>query len=203
MASREYDWTSRIQRAFSQRIYLLDAQSASESDFSFKVMGNSGQSYDVSINKDIIECTCPDHTTRGSLCKHLMFVLIRACRIAQEHICENYYHKLEFSTTPSTLEKCAIFMQRREQGLENQRFAPAAPEGRPAKPSKPEVERKPIDDCCPICYEDFEDTKDEPTVWCRYSCGNSLHGRCFDMWAQSLKRKHQQVNCVYCRAKWE
>jgi len=32
--------------------------------------------------------TCPDHTTRGNLCKHLLFVLIRAIGMEQRTVME-------------------------------------------------------------------------------------------------------------------
>ena len=42
-------------------------------------------------------------------------------------------------------------------------------------------------------------TKTEPIVFCRYSCGNSMHADCFEKW-----KAHTDKNiCVYCRQSME
>jgi hypothetical protein len=38
-------------------------------------------------------------------------------------------------------------------------------------------------------------------VWCT-TCGNNLHSKCFQVWANQKKAAHSSVTCVYCRAEW-
>lgn len=168
-------------------------------------MGNSGSAYDIRVDERRVFCSCPDHASRGNLCKHLMFVLIRACKMPQQDIFRDYYSVNRFNSTEETLTKCQEFFQRREEGLEGERFRPDPVDTKSAKEVavRPTVERKEIDDCCPICYEDFADTQNENTVWCRYGCGKSLHENCFLRWSQSQSMKRQTVNCVYCRTQWD
>ena len=48
----------RLGRAFTQRIYLLDVHgdATTRGDFHFKVMGNSGEPYEVVVDEEI-SCT--------------------------------------------------------------------------------------------------------------------------------------------------
>lgn len=70
----------RIQRATSQRLYLLNQQDLStENDQlakKFTVLGSTGNVYDVNIAK-FPSCTCPDFL-KGNICKHILFVMVKA-----------------------------------------------------------------------------------------------------------------------------
>lgn len=183
----DYDWQTRMARAFTQRIYLVDGRAEAQ-EYHFKVMGNTNNAYDIVLSPDQVWCSCPDCDARGNFCKHLMFVMIRAIGIDQRQVFEN-----QFTSTPQLLERCADYFTRRESALQSVAIAPAV--------ASADDKRKPIedDDECPICYESFKDTADEPTVWCKSSCGKSVHTSCFKKWSQA-KRK---VDCVYCRAVWK
>ena len=41
----------------------------------------------------------------------------------------------------------------------------------------------PKEEPCPICYEDMTCAEDAELVFCRYSCGNNVHGRCMRVWS--------------------
>lgn len=207
MYNRDYDWRTRLDRAFTQRIYLMDASGSPpeslEPDYHFKVMGNSGLPYDLVIDSQNLYCSCPDHSQRGNLCKHLMFVLIRAMGHTTDSVFETYFSNNTFTPSALTLAKCKLFLDRRSQGLIDINYQPA-PSPRHLPAVVKDVPQKTIepDDDCPICYEDFTTTQGESVVWCRASCGKSLHENCFVKWAQEAERKRTPVSCVYCRAKW-
>jgi hypothetical protein len=157
MRQNNYDWKSRISRAFTQRIYLMpdDSRMASdENEFRFKVMGNTDNAYNVIINKDARAwCECPDCDARGNFCKHLMFVMIRVIGIPEQQVCED-----NFEITDRCLAACRDYFARQANKM--------------LLAEKEEERRKPIeeDDDCPICYERFVDTKSESTVWCKAAC---------------------------------
>jgi hypothetical protein len=58
------------------------------------------------------------------------------------------------------------------------------------------VERRELDDCCPVCLEDLEE--DDDLDYCKYSCGKPIHTLCFNMWVQ----KQADPTCLFCRALW-
>ena len=59
------------------------------------------------------------------------------------------------------------------------------------------IQQKEIDkdDDCPICLEKL--LNDEEIVYCKYSCGKSIHKICMNKWI-----KIKGPICVYCRGNW-
>lgn len=75
------DIRKRIERALSQRLYLLDQHDISTPGNlgrCFSVLGSTGNTYHVTISK-FPSCTCPDFEN-GNLCKHILFVYLRVLR---------------------------------------------------------------------------------------------------------------------------
>lgn len=75
----------RIERAQSQRLYLIEQKDMLEEGLDmdicpvvgreFAVLGSTGNVYDVRICKSPT-CSCPDFQ-RGNLCKHILFVILK------------------------------------------------------------------------------------------------------------------------------
>ncbi|GAX81448.1 hypothetical protein CEUSTIGMA_g8877.t1 [Chlamydomonas eustigma] len=86
----------RIQRALSQgagaahRLYLIDSEpvappgSPSGAKQVFAVMGTTGNVYNVTIGCHP-GCTCPDKVQRSSVCKHMLFVMLRVLKCGQNN----------------------------------------------------------------------------------------------------------------------
>ncbi|CAG8529913.1 11162_t:CDS:2, partial [Diversispora eburnea] len=51
--------------------------------------------------------------------------------------------------------------------------------------SRPQHNRKPIDDDCPVCYEPLNNQK--ILVWCEGGCGKNLHQDCFLKWESTFQ----------------
>jgi hypothetical protein len=70
--------------------------------------------------------------------------------------------------------------------------------------------RRPLesDECCPICMEEMTDDAaaaaraGDELVWCKVSCGRSMHARCLAAWATHNIGPGLCVNCPLCRAAW-
>lgn len=75
-----------------------------------------------------------------------------------------------------------------------------------ARPSSPRtctrthVRRRAIEDECPICREDF--LRHDKLVWCKNSCGNTVHRECFEAWEAQCRVGNRTANCMICRADW-
>jgi len=197
---REYDWDSRLERAFTQRIYLMDSRQLDDKSFHFKMMGNSGKPYDISVaSGEDISCTCPDHSMWGNLCKHIMHLLIRVMGLPRETVYHTYFRPNNFEVGSETIHFCMSWFARKESA--------ANEVGEVEEEDAGHVKRRPIedDDDCPVCYESFGDTKNEETIWCRAGCGKSVHQSCFLKWSQALTKEYgsrKTVGCVYCRTEW-
>ncbi|KAF2247484.1 hypothetical protein BU26DRAFT_520627 [Trematosphaeria pertusa] len=62
------------------------------------------------------------------------------------------------------------------------------------------VRRRAIDDECPICRENF--LVGEQLVWCKDSCGRTVHKGCFEQWRAECIADRRRTTCTICRAEW-
>lgn len=81
---------------------------------------------------------------------------------------------------------------------------PSEPEGKPEL--KTGAKRKEIEGDCSICWEPFEQEKND-LIWCKLTCGTNFHKNCFVEWLKTPKHQHhhpgQERTCPYCRGKWD
>ena len=67
----------RLKKSLSEKIYLLSATQVSALEWSFKVRGQSNNVYDQMLSTTTFSCSCPDHKSRATFCKHLLFLVAR------------------------------------------------------------------------------------------------------------------------------
>ena len=170
----------RIERCYTENIYLIESIPPDEEnplERNYIIMGNSGRTYQVTISNNPT-CTCPDYMTRLNRCKHIFFVLIRIMKI--ENYSEEYYTDEELTQMFLNIPDVA----------KNLMYTGEKPQ------EQEEVDQK-FDkgDICPICLDELENGKE--LDYCKYSCGKTIHKKCFSMWEKS-----KGGICVFCRAKW-
>ena len=179
MASR------RIERCYTDNIYLIESLPPDPEDDTeriFVIMGHSGNVYNVTISNRP-HCSCPDFYLRGNRCKHIFFVLMRIMNVSD--YTDNYYTDDELTEMFSNIPPVArdLMYKGRYKGSQ------VLSEGK-------EVEQKfETGDICPICLDPLENGKD--LDFCRFSCGKTIHKKCFSMWEKS-----KGSICVFCRANW-
>ena len=170
----------RIERCFTDNIYLIESLPQEEHlpfERNYLIMGNSGNMYQVTISNEP-KCTCPDYVNRSNRCKHIYFVLMRIMNISNYN---NYQYTDEeltemFSNIPPVAKNLLYQGEKSEESKTvNQKFEK--------------------DDVCPICLDPLENGKE--LDYCKYSCGQTIHKKCFSMWEKS-----KGAICVFCRAKW-
>ena len=180
--SRNWNWNSRLDRAFSQRIYVVGSEVLGDEEFYFRMMGNSDRIYDITVcSNDELSCSCPDQQIRGNFCKHLLNLLIRVIRIPVNKVYQDYGELNNFVATDDTIERIKRYFEGRplletESVSSDDEDVVEVCDGIQQRPIEP-------DDDCPICCERFAETIEEPTVWCRVECGKSVHQSCFLKWA--------------------
>lgn len=203
-----WDLTQRVERAFQQRIYLIEFQKADDGA-TFVILGNSRRVYNVVLN-DTIECTCPDYAQRKHFCKHCLFVTLRVLCLSYEEVAERFDGRNR-SVDERVLSRLLAYFD----GIENNNLLDEALQATAGErnayhkaiggedqadvDAARRVEQKPVtdDDLCPVCFEAMNDEK-ELVIFCQYSCGKSIHADCFSNWAARRK----DPTCVYCRALW-
>ena len=170
----------RIERCYTDNIYLIESIPPDEDnpyEREYLIMGNSGNTYTVTISNDP-SCICPDYRTRGNRCKHIYFVLIRIMNTY--NYTEEIYSDDELEEMFSNIPQVAKNLMYQEEKPHEQK----------------EVKQKfQKDDVCPICLDPLENGKE--LDYCKYSCGQTIHKKCFSMWEKS-----KGGICVFCRGKW-
>lgn len=160
-------------RALSQRMFVLDRQRPSSYEEHITMAGTTGNIYTITISKEP-SCTCP-HAQKGNQCKHIVYVLSRVLKVPSE---------LSYQLAFLSSELVEIF--------DRAGPLPSSDEGGGAKDRN--GNRKPFDktDDCGICCCEFGE---EQTVYCKASCGNSVHEACFERWATS--KRGEKVTCPF------
>lgn len=174
MTSRR-DVLARIERANTQRIYLLDRAPCRRT---FRVEGTTGRTYTVRLVAPDPTCTCLDYSHNGHRCKHIYFVLRQ---LGVVNATEQPLHATEIEALAQT----PIYANRYKEAT----TLPSLPLPQPLADRR----RPYIDETCAICLEPMHADTVEPNVACA-RCGNSLHLTCFAMWSKRNR------TCVYCRA---
>ena len=159
----------RIERCYTDNIYLIESlppDSEDETKRIFVIMGHSGNVYNVTIST-YPHCTCPDFYLRGNRCKHIYFVLMRIMNI--DNYTDRSYTDEELIEMFSNIPPVARELMYKGSAIPN--------EGK-------EVEQRFEEgDICPICLDPLENGKD--LDFCRYSCGKTIHSKCFSIWEKS------------------
>lgn len=173
--------SARIERCYTDNIYLIESlppEDAYPHQRIYVIMGHSGHIYNVTIS-NVPNCTCPDFVHKNHRCKHIYFVLMRIMNITNYK--EKYFSDdqlIEMFMNVPPVAKNLIYV------------------GEKINNEEKEVEQKfDKDDICPICLDPLENGKD--LDFCRYSCGKTIHKKCFSMW-----EKTKGSICVFCRAEW-
>jgi hypothetical protein len=212
-SSANRDTCQRIERALSQRLYLLNQSDISTTNRlcrTYDVLGSTGNVYQVEISQ-FPSCTCPD-AERGNLCKHILFVYLRVLRcqsnskiIIQKSLLQNEL-ALIFGPrgTATSSQKVSSDVQASKEIMRvysnsingSQNIISLVDSESEVKneddTSEAPAEKAP-DGECPICFESM-DTK-ESLNRCG-TCRNYIHSDCLRRWLTQSK------TCVYCRSAW-
>lgn len=175
----DYKIRSRLERALSQRLYLINAVKNSEIDWNFEIEGSTGNNYNVNISKNMT-CSCQDFKTRKLICKHIYFIIARVLK--SSHIIN------EIGAEPNI----CIFSLKVSINVNFSELNPRFKYNE-YKSKYSELEIKP--EFCPICYENYSD--EEITVKCK-DCSYFFHNDCINTWLKKATR----CNCPMCRGLW-
>ena len=178
------DISDRMERALSQRMYLLNS-TGSENNWLFLIEGSTGTQYQINFNEQYVKCKCIDFNKRKKICKHIMFII---CRILKD------IPLLGLLDEDPNIDIFILFKKINKKDLNEilnnilNRPDIALLQLHSKKPDITEIE---IDYECAICYEDL----DKLSVSCQ-TCKKYIHSLCIQ---RCLKQKN---NCPLCRSVW-
>jgi len=194
----------RIDRALSQRLYLLerrdDASTAESPSADFMVLGSTGNVYKVQINGCPC-CDCPDFVRRQSPCKHVLFVWLRVLRLDPEdpRIWQKRLRPVDIADVlqcrRATTSGSGVHAPKDVKKRYDQVMGIGSVEL--GVPSQSNRLRKALDeDECPICYEAMDENEESGglVTFCS-CCGSNLHKDCMARWQKASKKG----DCPFCR----
>ncbi|KRX08394.1 hypothetical protein PPERSA_08593 [Pseudocohnilembus persalinus] len=182
--NEEQKKASRVQRAKTQKIYLMQARRITDEEWEFLVKGSQGKDYRININTDELKCGCHDFRVRRKCCKHIYFIVSRIAQNEQmlntmktkPKLTQTQYNKLDLS-----------LVQRLKDRLDG------AKKEQKDKLKDLDLAKLEEDKDCPICFDEM-DVSD--LTQCAV-CKKFLHDSCMDHWKQS------NDNCPMCRSAWK
>lgn len=117
-------------------------------------------------------------------CKHMIYTMIQVLKVDSES-------PLLYQYALTSFDLQSIFSA-----------APVAPHISVVGSAQPvDINRKPIDGECPICYMEFE-PQTESITYCKAHCGNNVHFDCMQTWLRSQRTMYGKGTCPYCRMAW-
>ena len=202
---------SRIERAIQQRLFLVEVSSSTTCphhggpSITLNVLGSTGNVYEVTISK-IPRCNCPDHT-RGNLCKHLLFVMLKVVGLPVNSalVYQSAYLTNELDEILAMLQARTLRLGRdvvaneavrqRHTDMKNGESADAVDSGTSL------VQRKEVEGIdCPICFEELGTDLSQLT-YCQQTCGTNFHSGCMQMWIGQAAQRDDPT-CPNCRQPW-
>ena len=191
--------STRIERCFTDNLYLVESipqNSNEEKKRIYLIMGSTGNVYSVVItNKPT--CTCPDFRQRKKRCKHIYFVLIRIMKVENPIIKKFTNENLDemFNNIPLITNNLIVDKSKRDKFHEITNNIKSNDNNEKNKKNEKVIQKLNDEDICPICLDNLNNGKE--LDYCKYSCGLTLHKKCFQMW-----EKRNKGICVFCRADW-
>lgn len=202
-------WLATREKLSSTTFYLVNRMGPTV----FSVRDDALITYKITLGNPHA-CTC-DRLETDELCIHQLYCLSKVLRISDDH---PLVYQLGF-TDPEAEQvlsgQCGD-VTRAHAGVENRsataRARRKARQKADADPDSPIRNSEFVDrqllseagdgeeDLCPICQDAMN--KDQALTWCRKGCGNNIHAKCMQTFAQYKISSHAQVECPLCRSEW-
>ena len=165
----------------------------------------------------ILIAACSDSLGTGDLCLHQLYCLLKVLRVPDNHplsyqlgitdaeadmILSGQCRDLGGTRNGRTVENLSALARAKrlakQKGLKND-----TSEANEAL-ANGWVERQVLgegdDEYCAICQDSMD--KDQALTWCRKGCGNNMHAKCMQTFAQYKVTSRQPVACPLCREEW-
>lgn len=155
--------------------------------------GHTGRTFKVALG-DPHTCNC---TKRSKPCVHMLYCILKVLRIPEDHPLS---WQTSYSDNETTQVLAGIQTSRPRQ---IQRSIRKVTENGSGKADDGYVQRQLLgeeEELCPICQDEM--TNEQALSWCRQGCGNNVHAKCMQSYAQFKISQKTSVECPLCREPW-
>lgn len=197
----------RIGRVSTQRMHLVEGQPlCGATGYSFTVLGSTGNLYKVEL-KQTPSCDCPDFSKRSDLCKHILFILLKAIGMPQDSplVYQQSYTNSEIKSMIDRMMSRPVWMAVLANDSVRSTGVHLANGGITTsikgKIDTSYAPRLPVNaSVCPICLDPMEELlgKDK-VVYCKGSCGQNFHKDCIRKWNEVPPYPN---TCPRCQKGW-
>eukprot|EP01136_Pigoraptor_vietnamica_P039799 Opistho-1_new@10981 len=177
--------SARMETALAAQLYLVHETGPT----GFVLRDEDGAKFKVFLG-DPHSCTCGGFMRDRELCVHILWVTLKRFRVPKEN---------PIAFQQSLVEREIGEVLRGRHARQPQQDKPKS--GRPASKERGEVDKREVtaEDVCPICQDELLGSS-EPTVHCRFGCGNSAHVKCMKVWAEHQRSTGEStIRCPLCR----
>ncbi|CAL1533867.1 unnamed protein product [Lymnaea stagnalis] len=140
-------------------------------------------------------CTCSVFKKERDLCKHICWLLLRKFRLSVNDPLTWQLGLVEREINEILRGRVTSEQHRVRQAQPSQKVVETY-DGRNI------VEQRDIadEDVCPICQEELL-AKKLPVTYCKFGCGNSIHIKCMQVWAEHQQKSSADgtIKCPMCR----
>ncbi|XP_055901014.1 E3 ubiquitin-protein ligase Zswim2-like isoform X2 [Biomphalaria glabrata] len=141
-------------------------------------------------------CTCSVFRKEKDLCKHICWLLLRKFRLSANDPLSWQLGLVERELNEVLQGRNTAARQVETKQKPNDHKDVQTSDGRAI------VEQRDIapEDVCPICQEELL-VKKHPVTFCKFGCGNSIHIKCMQVWAEHQQKSSQDgvIKCPMCR----
>lgn len=140
-------------------------------------------------------CTCPVFKKERDLCKHICWLLLRKFRLSVNDPLSWQLGLVEREINEILRGRITAERPQRVSQIKKSTTNQVI-DGRTV------VEQREIseEDVCPICQEELL-AKKLPVTYCKFACGNTIHIKCMQVWAEHQKKTSPEsvIKCPMCR----
>ena len=162
----------------------------------FSIKDEQNKTYKITLGDPHI-CTCfnNNNSNNNELCLHQVFCIAKVLRIPEKH---PFCYQIGL-TDPEITQLLSGVSERNTRIISKKKSDIKSNDIEDKYVTRLELAND-EDDVCPICQDGMDGT--QALTWCRKGCGQNIHAKCMQTFAQYKISNHDEVCCPLCRVPW-
>ena len=159
----------------------------------FSIKDEQNKTYKVTLGDPHI-CTCASNN--NELCLHQIFCIAKVLRIPEKH---PFCYQVGLTDPEITNLLSGVSERNNTRIVSKKKHDIKCNDAESTYVTRLELSNS-EDDVCPICQDGMDST--QALAWCRKGCGQNIHAKCMQTFAQYKISNRDEVCCPLCRVPW-